>query len=231
MPSLYFFLTLILAVSTLIFAFLFWQSQKPGRKQLENAENQSYEILSQAIKKAENLMSSSELEALKLTADSKFYKKKLEEKFNTEIETSIQVYLKAFADYTENMKIKFSSSQEDYINYIQYLKNESDKSRNESIDAVRQQISLMFGKFEENLTDFLSETQKHSVESIDIELKATRQLIETYKANQLKIIDENIIAMLEKTISLVLAKKLTLKDQIDLVYESLEQAKNEKFLI
>ncbi len=230
MPDLYLFLTLIFAVSTFIFAFLFWQSQKRG-KIFENAENKSYEILSQAIKKAEMLLSSSEMEALKITSDSKFYKEKLEEKFNTEIEKSIQEYLKTFRDYTENLRTKFSMSQDDYINYIKYLKSESDNLRNESIDTIRQQVSNMFVKFEENLTNFLSETQKQSVESIDIELKATRQLIETYKANQLNLIDENIIAMLERTLSLVLVKKLTLKDQIDLVYESLEQARDEKFLI
>ena len=45
-----------------------------------------------------------------------------------------------------------------------------------------------------------------------------RQLIETYKSSRLKLVDENIVAMLERTLSLVLVKKLSLKEQTDLVY-------------
>ncbi len=178
-------------------------------KGLDAAQTKSYQILSQAIKKAQALMSASELEALKLSADSKFYKDKLEQKFNVEIDKVIQ----------------------EYSNYITYLKEQTDKSRNESLDTIRELVSTMFSRFEEKLTQFLAETQKNSLQSIELELKATRQLIETYKSNQLKIIDENVISMLERTLSLVLVKKLTLKDQIDLVYESLEQAKTEKFIV
>ena len=47
----------------------------------------------------------------------------------------------------------------------------------------------------------------------------------------MNIIDENIVAMLEKTLSLVLAKNLNLRDQMELVYESLERAKTDSFLV
>ena len=44
------------------------------------------------------------------------------------------------------------------------------------------------------------------------------------------LLNNNIVAMLEKTLSLVISKKLTLKDQVDLVYEALEEAKIERFI-
>lgn len=75
------------------------------------------------------------------------------------------------------------------------------------------------------------DSQQRSVQSIELELKAARQLIETYKQQQLKVIDENVIAMLEKTLSLVLTKKISLQDQVELVYEALEKAKAEKFIV
>jgi hypothetical protein len=67
--------------------------------------------------------------------------------------------------------------------------------------------------------------------AVDLELRSARQLIDTYKVQQMNVIDENIMAMLEKTLSLVLAKNLDLKDQMDFVYESLEKAKAEKFVV
>lgn len=223
---------IILSLVCLILTVLYLREYNHSHsKNFDSAQTKSYQILSQAIKKAQALMSTSELEALKLSADTRFYKSKLEQKFDSEIEKAIGQYLTIFKEYTNKIRTDLTRSQTEYSSYILYLKEQSDKSRNQSLDAIRKQVSGMFSGFEEKLTQFLGETQKNSVESIALELKATRALIETYKSNQLKIIDENIISMLERTLSLVLLKKLTLKDQIDLVYESLEQAKTEKFIV
>jgi hypothetical protein len=219
-----------LAISAVIFGGLYLKERVP-KKELEDAQLKSHEIVTDAVKQAQTIVSTADLEASKIVSDAKVYQSALKGRFDSEVEKAFQIYIQDFNNYTEVMKQKFNISQQDYLNYIKYLKEESDKSRTESLESIKAQVAEMFVKFEEKLTEFLNETQKSSVESIDMELKATRQLIETYKQNQLKIIDENIIAMLERTLSLVLAKKLSLKDQIDLVYESLEQAKNEKFLI
>ena len=44
-------------------------------------------------------------------------------------------------------------------------------------------------------------------------------------------LDANILAVVEKTVDTVLAKKLSVSDQADLVYEALEKAKAEKLKI
>ncbi len=98
-------------------------------------------------------------------------------------------------------------------------------------EMMNQKLNTLFDAFENKLTQMLQETQNRSISAIDLELKAARNLIETYKAGQLAVVDENIIAMLEKTLSLVLAKKLTLSDQLELVEEALEKAKAEKVII
>jgi hypothetical protein len=230
MPELTLITALIFSLAAIMLLTLY-QRRRFHQKELDDAELKSHEILSDAIKKSQDLMSATEVEAIKITADAKDYKTALQSKFDAEIARVVDEYTADFKSYTTLMKSKFDLSQQDYLNYLKYLKEESDKSRAESFDSIRNQVGQMFVKFEEKLTEFLNESQKNSVESIELEIKATRQLIETYKQNQLKLIDENVIAMLERTLSLVLARKLTLKDQIDLVYESLEKAKNEKFLV
>lgn len=225
-------LFIVLGAISLILLVLYLREYNRARsKSIDTAQTKSYEILHQAIKKAQALMTSSELESLKLTTDSKFYKEKLEQKFEGEIEKVIQQYLQTFKNYIDNVGSQLTKSQTEYSDYITYLKQQTDKSRNESLDGIRQQVNTLFAGFQERLTQFLNDTQKNTTESIALELKATRQLIESYKSNQLKLIDDNIISMLERTLSLVLVKKLSLKDQVDLVYESLEQAKNEKFIV
>lgn len=97
-------------------------------------------------------------------------------------------------------------------------------------NSIRERSNSFFEKFEENLSTYLTTTQQQSVKAIELELQSARNLIDTYKTTQLNLVDENIIAMLERTLSLVLIKKLSLQDQVELVYESLEKAKAEKFL-
>lgn len=165
-------------------------------------EQKSYKIIHDAIKKADVILSSAELGAIKEVADTKTI-----------------------------LREELTQAEQEYLNYLKFLKESADSAKNATDETIRERVEGIFVKFEEKLTDFLTQTQERSVETIDLEIKAARQLLDTYKQQQLKVIDENIVAMLERTLALVLAKKLTLSDQVDLVYESLAKAKNEKFII
>lgn len=98
-------------------------------------------------------------------------------------------------------------------------------------EKIMAETNDLFEKFEENLSNYLTQTQSQSTKAIELELKAARSLIDSYKSGQLRVIDENIVAILEKTLSIILAKKLSLADQMDLVYKALEKAKAEKFFV
>ncbi len=77
----------------------------------------------------------------------------------------------------------------------------------------------------------MAKAESQSLESISTELRSARDLIESYKSQQFALVDENIVAVLERTMALVLKQKLSLKDHMDLVYEALGKAKLEKFLV
>ncbi|TSC64179.1 MAG: Uncharacterized protein G01um101493_205 [Microgenomates group bacterium Gr01-1014_93] len=98
-------------------------------------------------------------------------------------------------------------------------------------DKIQAETNQLFEKFEENLSNYLTQTQNRSTKAIELELQAARSLIDSYKSGQLRVIDENIVAILEKTLSIILTKKLSLADQMDLVYKALEKAKAEKFFV
>ncbi len=207
-----------------------------------NLEGKSYDTLHSATKKAQAILGMAELDAIKVTADTRFYKEKLEDKFEQELQAAskaAQELIKQqtdrtiadFDNYLKELKSNLEKSDKDYVSYLTFLKSDTDAQKNQSQDTIKTQINQIFVKFEENLSQFLMDSQQRSVQSIELELKAARGLIETYKQQQLKVIDENVIAMLEKTLSLVLGKKLSLQDQVELVYEALEKAKAEKFII
>ncbi len=105
------------------------------------------------------------------------------------------------------------------------------KTLDQNQTQIMSETQELFEKFEENLSNYLTQTQTQSTRAIELELKAARSLIDNYKSSQLRVVDENIIAILEKTLSIILSKKLTLADQMDLVYKALEKAKAEKFFV
>src|SRR3989344_3650082 len=208
------FVNIIVLIVAACLAFLFFYLQRKNPDHITTTdtryEEKSYDLLASASKKAQTILSTAELDAIKLTSDTRFYKEKLEKEFAAEIQNLSKISEEEFAKHLQEIKSSLEKSTKEFENYLSFLKTESDAQKNNNAEMIKQQISQTFVKFEENLSQYLINTQQRSLQSIELELKATRGLIETYKQQQLKIINENIIAMLEKTLSLVLAKKMCL---------------------
>ncbi len=199
--------------------------------ELESADQKSMELIQQAMQKAQQILADSQTQSLTITSANKLkldeFEKAAEKNLTGENEAAKEIFDEKLKEFTTQV----TQAQQEYLNYLTSLKSKMDESQQASADLIKQQINVVFEKFEQNMADFLTQTEQRSVSSIDLEMKAARQLIDTYKEQQLKLIDENIIAMLERTLSLVLTKKLDFKDQQELVYEGLEQAKVEKFIV
>jgi len=181
-------------------------------KKPSSTDANSQDLIKQAIKKAQKILGKAELEGAEIIADSKLLSKKLE------------------AQYGEALAKQVEKAQTDFENYLEELKTRTEQAQLLTQEFTKQRVNDIFEQFEQNLATFLTSTEQKSVAAIELELKAARSLIDTYKTQQLQLIDENIISMLEKTLSIVLSKRLTLRDHTDLVYEALEKAKIEKFV-
>lgn len=194
--------------------------QKGGLKLLENARQKGLGLIYSAMKKAQTITQSSELTGIKIIASAEIDKKKIEK------ETMQSIH-----DASYEAKEAIAQAQGVFTDYLQQLSQQATTQSSESEKIVKDRINKLFDNFEQSLSSYLTNTQQQSVRAITLEVQAARQLIETYKTEQFRLVDENIVAMLERTLSLVLVKKMTLKEHVDLVYESLEKAKVEKFII
>ena len=79
------------------------------------------------------------------------------------------------------------------------------------------------------LHDVVENAEKRVNDKLTKELEATLAGLKNYKEGRLKKIDDEIAAIVEKTIYLTLGKALSLKDHTDIIYESLAEAKEEGF--
>ncbi|MBI3486105.1 hypothetical protein HY025_04150 [Candidatus Daviesbacteria bacterium] len=227
---------IILGALILIIAILFFREYYLRQKLLkhfdqeEAARQKSFELIHQAIERSQAILADAELDSIKIAAQNSLQTKKYEQDLEQKLASSIQETSGVLSKEESGFRDKLQGSLQEFAKYLTDLKSKADLAQQSNQDLIKSQINQIFEKFEQNLADFLAQTEQHSVSTIDTEIRATRQLINTYKEEQLRLIDENIIAILERTLSLVLAKKLTLKDQVDLVYEALEKAKIEKFI-
>lgn len=180
----------------------------------------SQKVWLQTKKQSTQLLTAAQAAETEVISQGNYATKKLVSEYKAQLNKLMQTQEKSLAE-----------AQDQLIKYMESLQERSAEFEQASKTATENRINQVFERLETRLSDFLIQSEQKTTSSIELELKAARQLIETYKLQQLKLIDENIIAMMEQTLNLVLGKKLSLKDQLELVYESLEKAKVEKFVV
>lgn len=200
-------------------------------KLLEQTQNKTFQIIHQAIKKAQSILGVAELQGLKIIAASKVSSGKLDSEFEEKLSQSLQSSETILSNEVQAAQKVLTEAEQGFLKYLQDLKTHTTNLEAQTQQQTISRMNQLFGNFETRLTDFLVKTESSTTQSIQLELRSVRQLIETYKNEQFALIDENIIAMMEQTLASVLGKKLSLKDQLDLVYEALEKAKIDKFIV
>lgn len=207
----------IVVIITVLYLLEKAKSEALQKNYLEQAEQKSFGIIHKAMDKAQSILGLAEIESIKVVADSTVKSRKLEQSLE-------QDFQKEFNLTTQNI-------QENLKAYLGHLEQSSDQSQKEILESTKVRVNQMMDRFEQNLSQFLAQTEQQSISSLELEMRSARQMIEFYKQQQLAVIDENVVAMLEQTLSLVLSKKLTLRDHLDLIFEALDRAKLEKFVI
>lgn len=119
---------------------------------------------------------------------------------------------------------------ESYMQYLDELKVKADQTQSILDAAKTDRVNAIFTHMEQTMATVVDRAVTQSIASIQIDLETSKKSVEDYTKKQLSIVDQNIIDLLERTLSLVLVKKLSLREQLDLVYEALEKAKAEGFL-
>lgn len=198
-------LTILVAIVSLFYLHehsLRKRAQIEGEKALEEFREKGLETLNQSIQKSENIISGTEAE----------YAKKLQE----------------IITISEN---DLAKSQSQLTQFLADLKRRGAEFDEASKTALQERINQLFTQLEDRLSNFLITTEQKTTSSIELELRSARNLIDTYRNQQMKAVDENIIAMLEQTLTIVLGKKMPLKDHVELVYEALEKAKLDNFVV
>lgn len=224
-------IALIATVLYLREAYLRKNPSAQAKQELDTEKRQGVSVIAQAIQKSQDILKAAQFESAQVIADNRTGIQKLQAMHEQELAGYVKQFEKTLANlYTiSNQAVVLSGRQ--YTDFLQELKKRSEQIDRENQQITQQKINQLFESLETKLSDFLVSSEQKTMGAIELELKSARELIDTYKQQQLRLIDENIVAMMEQTLNLVLGKKLSMKDQLDLIYESLEKAKLEKFIV
>lgn len=198
-------------------------SVTPGEV-IQETQTKSRQIILKALKKAQEILGQAEKESTETVNIGKSQTKELTDNYMHQMTELLQKMEQGFSQ-------QIGLAESAYVKYLGSLESKSEESERANQEFIRQRSEAVIKSFEDSSTSFLRQMGEQSTAAIDQEIKAARASIDSYKQQQLTLIDENVIAILERTLSLVMAKKLTLKDQMEIVYEALEKAKVEKFIV
>lgn len=137
---------------------------------------------------------------------------------------------KSFDYFSSRLEESTNKAEGEFTSYLEDLRTRSEQTSSLLDQSKQERLDKLFLKMEENITQLINSTMYKHLANIENELDSSRRMVESYAQKQLHVIDQNIIDILERTLSIVLVKKLSLREQLDLVYEALEKAKAEKYL-
>lgn len=188
------------------------------------ARESSQKLMDEASAKAGTIISTAEMDALKIATE-----KSIESGLMAE--QTAKLINANFKQLADTLTARLDESAKTYNTFVGDAENKIATSQAQIEAGMRTKVNELLFNFEQNLSGFLSSSEQNTLEALNLELRSARQLIESYKTQQLALVDENIVSVLERTLDLVLKEKLSLRNQLDLVYESLEKAKTEKFFV
>lgn len=220
-------LFLIEAMLIGVFVFLIYlllrsnQSCDTGNQNgLTRMKDTSYGILKRAIKQANAILVSSELRGIRLVAKQKLENEKI-----------ARLYTQEFQSLDETMKGEFIKRIEQmdagYKAFLQTLEKTLTARMEDNQSDLRKEMKSLSEKANQTIEAFNVQIKEDIKTNITHEFTKTHEMIEAYKNNRMRIVDANIFTILEGTLSLMLGKTISLKDQSELVYKALDQAKKD----
>ena len=175
-----------------------------------------------------------EIEKFEAEIESKIESALLENLIQKKLDQALVAFEASLTGYSkqisQNLEQTLAQTSQKSGQFVENYQVKLLESQTQLEDQIKQQVTKILYQLEQNVFNFTSSSEQKSIQNIELELRSARELISSYKASQIAIVDENIISVLERTLSLVLPQKLTLKDSLDLVFEALEKAKKESFL-
>lgn len=203
---------LVVILSQWILIVYLLRSKNPVTPQDEAAEEKSLGLLNRAYKKAQNIIGQAELSGIKMRAESKLETRKQASEMSAGIATA--------ANKVEQMLYKSADkANSQFQEFLDDLKAKGEKEEETIVADSRKRVD-----------DYVVKLQTDMSNSLKTDMEQMQKSVEDYKKTKLAAMDANFLAVAERALEILLNKKMSLSDQVELVNEALDKAKQEKLI-
>lgn len=201
---------------------------------VKEAHNKANRILEEAEEQSRALRAKAQIEASKLLSDRKTENEKLHEAHSKKIE-EVTVHARELLEkQSQTMQDSAEGIAADFKRYAteaqKALGEESGlikKAAAEESERIRQSLATLHSEAEQEYKALMAENHKQIQEELTREIQSVRDAIAAYKQDRFRLLDEQIISLVEDTAHIALNKSMSLEDHRDVVLAALDEAKRE----
>lgn len=111
------------------------------------------------------------------------------------------------------------------------LEEAAENESGKNAEIVRKEMQKIGQETAASVVEVAKGLDKVLQKNLEKEFQSISSELETYRESRMRLINERILVLIEETTQIALQKELSLKDQADLVYRSLEEAKERGIFI
>ncbi len=189
---------------------------------LEEAQKKADEIVQKAVEQADKIVSGTKQRGEKVTEEQKQKSETLEVQYEEQLRTVVE-------DITKQLRVGEKKAEEMYTHFVEEMQKNVSQGVELNQKALQEKADDALGKTQQQIDQFVDDVQGRVRKQIDEQVDKAHEAIEQYKRQRMEVVDTNAVQILEKALAITLGKKLPLSDQVDLVYQALEKAREEGF--
>lgn len=141
-----------------------------------------------------------------------------------QLATRYEERLKSLGEQHAKLIDRYSTLADDtYRNFNTSIKKASESGQ----VAVKQETNRLLADLRDEHTKLRKHFTTQFQERLESELSAVRESVDAYREAQLRMIDQRIVALVERVAALALQKELSVSEHADMVFRSLEEAKKQ----
>ncbi len=187
---------------------------------LQDSQVHSKSILSRAIRQANKIVTTAQLEGMQMMSEEKSTGELLSQQFEERLK-----------NIEDTLKVQFEkSAQESEDLFLQFIQNsqstlQGDIAKNNKL--LEQKAQQYIEISQQKLDALMTELQSRIKTEVDMQFAEAKKEVNEYKLHRIAIIDEKIIDILDEVLKKALGAGLSIDAQSTLVYKALEEAKKE----
>lgn len=186
---------------------------------VKEAQKRANQIIAEAQEKGRTIIAGIESEASKIVSERSRESEHLMAEYEKRLAELMHKHEVALGSYTGGAEQAFKGLSEGFKRHME-----------ESEKALTHEFESFASHAQETRTHLEEETKRLIAEHLDKEFAAVREGLESYRRERLKRVEDDIVAIMEQAVAIVLRKELSLKDHVDAVHEAFETAKREGVL-